>query len=192
MLPPTRGVERLPEPVDPDRYLRVDEVERILACARVVDRRWKRLPPLIVLALHTGLRMGSLLKLRWDNVDLPSRRIVLGRTKNGEPIGCALTELSVSELERLPGKEPQALVFANRYGRPFHFKHLWKRACSMAGMPGRNFHQLRHGCGTALAQGGVNQAQIMAVMGHRTLVASRRYMHHNVSDQRAVVDKVFG
>ena len=83
-------------------------------------------------------------------------------------------------------------MFGNRYDRPFHFKHLWKRACELAGLPGRNFHQLRHGCGSALALRGVNQAQIMTVMGHRTLSASRRYMHLNTDDQRAVVDKVFG
>lgn len=192
VLPPTRGIERLPEPVDPDRYLRQEEVERILACARVIDRRWKRLPALIVLALHTGLRKGSLQKLRWENVDLGARRLVLGRTKNGEPIGSALTERCVAELERLPCKEAAALVFGNRYGKPFDFKNAWKQSCTLAGLPGRNFHQLRHGCGSALALGGTSQAQIMAVMGHRTLSASQRYMHHNVSDQRAVVDKVFG
>lgn len=192
VLPPTRGIERQPEPVDPDRYLRQEEVERILACARVVDRRWKRLPALIVLALHTGLRKGSLQKLRWENVDLGARRLVLGRTKNGDPIGAALTERCVAELERLPGKEPAALLFGNRHGKPFHFKHIWVRTCALAGLPGRNFHQLRHGCGSALALGGTNQAQIMAVMGHRTLKASERYMHLNTDDQRAVVDKVFG
>lgn len=191
LLPPTRGIERLPEPVDPDRYLRQEEVERILACARVVDRRWKRLP-LIVLALYTGLRKGSLQKLRWENVDLPARRLVLDRTKNGEPIGSALTERCVTELERLPGKVSEALVFGNRYAKPFNFKSLWKQSCELARLPGRNFHQLRHGCGSALALGGTSQAQIMAVMGHKTLSASQRYMHHNVADQRAVVDKVFG
>lgn len=191
-VPPTRGIERLPEPVDPDRYLRVEEAERILACARVVDRRWKRLPALIVLALHTGLRKSNLAHLRWDQVDLAGRRLVLGRTKNGEPIGCALTERCVEELARLTGKDPCALVFGNRNGRPFSFDGLWARSCALAGLADRNFHQLRHGCGTALALAGISQAQIMAVMGHKTLSASRRYMHHNISDQRDVVNRVFG
>ena len=88
--PPTRGIEKLPEPVDPDRYLRQDEVERVLACARAIDRRWKRLAALIVLALHTGLRTGSLLKLRWENVDFDGRRLVLARTKNGTANGRSL------------------------------------------------------------------------------------------------------
>ena len=136
-VPPTRGIEKLPEPVDPDRYLRTEEVERILACARVVDRRWKRMPALIIVALHTGLRKGSLQKLRWDNVDLAGRRLVLGKTKNGDPIGSALTARCVAELNKLPGKEPGALVFGNRSGEPFHFgrsgayRAKW-RACPAA------------------------------------------------------------
>ena len=108
---PTRGIEKLPEPVDPDRYLRQVEVEAIISCARVVDRHWKRLPALIVVAFHTGLRVGSLQKLRWENVDLSGRRLVLGRTKNGDPIGSALTARCVEELGRLPRGDPALLVF---------------------------------------------------------------------------------
>ena len=192
-IAPTRGIlKKAPEPVDPDRYLRPEEVERIIACARVVDRKWQRLPALVVLALHTGLRKGSLLSLKWEDVDLKGRRLVVARTKNGTPIGSALTERCVAELDKLPGKEPGALVFANRYGEAFHFRGLWQRACTLAGLPGRNFHQLRHGCGSALARAGTAQAQIMGVLGHKTLSASARYMHLNTDDRRAVVDKVFG
>jgi hypothetical protein len=31
----------------------------------------------------------------------------------------------------------------------------------------------------------------MAVMGHKTLVASARYIHSNVADRKAVVARVF-
>jgi len=82
---PTRGIEKQPEPIDPDRYLRQEEVERLLACARVVDKKWKRLPALIVLALHTGLRKGNLQNLKWDNVDLSGRRVVLAALKMAIP-----------------------------------------------------------------------------------------------------------
>jgi len=37
---PTRGIERAPEPPDPDRYLRPEEVERLITVAHVIDRRW--------------------------------------------------------------------------------------------------------------------------------------------------------
>ena len=50
-MPPTRGFEKAPKPVDPDKYVKPEEVERLLAVARVVDQRWKKLPALIVLGV---------------------------------------------------------------------------------------------------------------------------------------------
>ncbi len=63
-IPPTRGIERSPERPDPERYLRPEEVERVLAVARVMDRHWRKMPALITVAYHTGLRVGSLLSVR--------------------------------------------------------------------------------------------------------------------------------
>jgi len=188
---PTANIEKSPEPHDPERYLRPEEVERILTVARVMDQKWGRLTALIVLAYHTGLRKSNLLNLTWADVDLDAGTASVTRTKNGEPIVAALSKRAVAELNKLPGKKPEDFIFAGRSGKPFGFRSLWVRVVEAAGLPGRNFHQLRHGCGHALATAGVNQAQIMALMGHKTLTASARYMHHNVSDKQQIVAKVF-
>lgn len=191
-VPPTRGVESGGSPLDPDRYLRPEEIERLLDVATLVDSSWGRMRALITLAFHTGLRKGNLLELRWRDVDLSARTLSVLRTKNGQPIVQPLSERAAAELEALPGRpHPDAFVFEGRGGRPFHIRRLWSAVCREAGLPGRNFHQLRHSCGHALATAGVGQAQIMAVMGHRTLTASARYMHSNVADKRDVVDRVF-
>ena len=190
-VPPTRGIEKAPETQDPNRYLRHEEVERLLKVARVLDTRWGRLPALILTAFHTGLRVGNLQALRWRDIDLDKRTVTVDKTKNGQPIVAALSERAAAELAKLPGQTPDALVFAGRRGCPHHFRALWVKVCTEAGLPGRNFHQLRHGCGSALATAGVGQAQIMAIMGHRTLTASARYMHQNASDKLAVIDRVF-
>jgi integrase len=186
----TVAIEKAPEPPDPDRYLREEEVERILKVAKVMDTRWRKLTALIVLAYHTGLRAGNLMALTWSDVDAGTATVT--KTKNGEPIVAALSQRAIAELKKLPGKQPDALVFEGRHGNPFGFRSLWNRVTAAAVLPGRNFHQLRHGCGHKLATAGVNQAQIMALMGHKTLSASARYMHNNVNDKRAVVAKVFG
>ena len=191
-VPPTKGIERSPEPPDPNRYLRTEQVDKIVAIAKVMDRRWGKLPALIIVAFHTGLRIGNLQAARWRDVDIAQRTITVLKTKNGQPIVSALSERAAAELAKLPGKDPDALVFAGKNGRPFQFRRLWDQVCTEAGVPGRNFHQLRHGCGSALASAGVGQAQIMAIMGHRTLTASARYMHQNAADKMQVVDRVFG
>lgn len=49
--PPTQGIEKFPETVDPDKYFRPDEVEKLLAVATAIDQRWKKLPALIFVGL---------------------------------------------------------------------------------------------------------------------------------------------
>lgn len=189
---PTANIEKAPEPVDPERYLRPEDVDRLLTVAKVVDNKWRKLCALIVVAYHTGLRKSNVLHLKWGDVDLAAGTATVRRTKNGEPIVAALSLRAVAELKKLPGKhEADAFIFAGRTGKPLQFRALWMKVTEAAGLPGRNFHQLRHGCGHALATAGVNQAQIMALMGHKTLTASARYMHHNTRDKAEIVARVF-
>ncbi|MDP3030518.1 MAG: site-specific integrase [Rhodocyclaceae bacterium] len=191
-VPPTRGIEKAPERVDPERYLRPEEVERLIKVARAFDIRWGRMVALIVFQFHTGVRIGDTLALRWRDIDLAAATATICQTKNGSPHVAALTDRCIAELVKLPGRQPDAWVFANNTGtKPFDMRRLWCKVTQIAGLPGRGIHQLRHGCGSALATAGINQAQIMAVMGHKTLVASARYIHSNVSDRRAVVARVF-
>ena len=190
--PPTRGIEKAPEPVDPDKYFRPEEVENLLKVARVLDQKWRKLPALIVLGFHTGLRVGNLLDLKWRDIDLEARTATVAVTKNGRPHIAPLTDRCLEELLRLRKGQPDERVFKSYLNdKPFNYRTLWGKVCKEAGYEGRTFHWLRHGCGSALASAGVAQAQIMQVMGHRTLVASARYMHSNVNDRQAVVGRVF-
>ena len=191
-VPPTRGFEKAPEPVDPDKYFRPEEVERLLAVARVVDRRWKKLPALIVLGFHTGVRIGNLKELRWEDIDFEAKTASIAVTKNGRPHIAPLTDSCIEELQKLPKADPASLIFKSYLTeKPFNHRYILNRACTEAGFEGRTFHWLRHGCGSALASAGVSQAQIMQVMAHRTLTASARYMHSNVEDRKSVVERVF-
>ena len=60
------------------RYLAKDE------CDRLIEACDKHLKPIVITALHTGMRKGEILNLKWDNVDLKHGFILLDRTKNGE------------------------------------------------------------------------------------------------------------
>lgn len=191
-IPPTKGIEKAPEPADPDKYFRPEEVDDMIKVARVVDQKWRKMSALIILGFHTGLRVGNLLNLKWQDIDLEARTASIAVTKNGRPHIAPLTDRCMEELTRLRRGHPNELVFASyRNDGPFSYQNLWGKVCKEAGYEGRTFHWLRHGCGSALATAGVSQAQIMQVMGHRTLVASARYMHSNVNDRQAVVGRVF-
>lgn len=190
-ISPTRGVETHASPVNRNKFMTPVEVDRLIKVARVTDRRWKKLPCLITLGFHTGLRLGSLMDLRWRDIDWTERTAYVEQTKNGDPHVAPLSTACIVELSKLSRGLPDERVFAGRTGKPYQHRRLWEKTVQQAQLPGRTFHWLRHSCGTELARKGVSQAQIMAVMGHKTLVASARYIHANVEDRRAVVDKVF-
>jgi integrase len=188
---PTRGIERAPERADPERYLRPEEVERLFAVARIIDRRWLKMPALLITAF-SGLRVGSLLGVRGKDIDLEAGTLVVYRTKNGEAITAGLSSAAIAELKRLPKVGAEELVFGNSAGKPFTYDSLWARIAKAAGLEGRNFHQLRHGHGYMLARAGVSQQLIMASMGHKTLSASARYAHASIRDKQDVIQRVFG
>jgi integrase len=191
-IPPTRGIERAPELPDPERYLRTEEVDRLIAVSRVLDKRWGKMTALIVTAYHSGLRVGSLLSTRGKDLDLEAGTLTVSRTKNGAPITAGLSSAAIAELKRLPKVGAQELVFGNRSGKPYTYRPLWSRICRHARLEGRVFHELRHGHGYALAREGVSQQMIMQSMGHKTLSASARYSHASVDDKKAVIARVFG
>lgn len=190
--PPTRNMD-LPAPAPiKTAYFTAQDIDRLVKVARLLDTRWRRMPALIQVAFCTGLRAGSLRELRWEHVDLDAGIIRVERTKNGQPIVSVLSTAAKAELATLTGQRKGELVFANKSGESFHWRKLWLRVTEHAGFAGRNFHNLRHSCGSALASAGVGQAAIMEAMGHRTLHASRRYLHLNVAARAEIVSRVFG
>jgi integrase len=191
--PPTRGLGFAASPLK-TTWFTAEEVARLVAIARALDRRWGRMAALIAVAFCTGWRAGNLKELRWSAVSLDGETptITAARTKNGAAIVSPLSSAAVTELQKLPGKHPDALVFGNGKGGAFHWRSLWAKITSKAGLHGRNFHLLRHACGSHLAASGANQAMIMEVLGHRTLHASRRYMHQSVGHKASVITRVFG
>ena len=59
------------------RYLEKEEIDKLLAnCC-------EHLKPIVVVALHTGMRKGEILGLKWHDIDIKRNIIYLLHTKNG-------------------------------------------------------------------------------------------------------------
>jgi integrase len=77
---PLVGMKLPKEPPGRLRYLTLAEKDRLLeACADPLYRR-----PIVELAIHTGMRRGNIVKLRWADIDLKRRIILLPKTKTIE------------------------------------------------------------------------------------------------------------
>lgn len=71
------------------------------------------------------------------------------------------------------------LVFCDLHGGPVAFTTLdtwWKDALKRAKLPDLRWHELRASCATVLLAEGVDQIAVAAILGHRSLDMTRRYV----------------
>ena len=78
------------------RYLQPTELRALLEAAPL----WLR--PIIALAAATGMRRSEIPGLRWLDIDLNGKRILLPQTKNGDGRIVYLNQLALSAIESLP------------------------------------------------------------------------------------------
>ena len=62
---------------------------------------------------ETGMRRGEIMGLRYLDVDLSNRRILLPQTKNGESRVVYLNDMAAMVLNSVPAGLPGDLVFSN-------------------------------------------------------------------------------
>jgi integrase len=89
------------------RYLTPGELRAALEIAP----EWMRAP--MAFAACTGMRRGSLLGLKWMDVDKKQRRIYLRETKNGTLQVLPLSDSALQILGSLPHGKPSELVFVD-------------------------------------------------------------------------------
>lgn len=144
---------------------------------------------MVLVALRTGLRVGELIALRWDDVDLVTRRIVvrknmsrgvIGTPKGGRSREVELSPAAVASLRELPSRFAGALVFPGEDGRHLTrnaCKHPLWRACRRAGLRRVGWHVLRHSTASQLVMAGVPMRAVQELLGHRDIKQTMRYSH---------------
>jgi integrase len=188
-----------PEEIHP---LNAEQAKRLLeaACSN-------RLEALYVLAVTAGLRIGELLGLKWEDIDLDAETLHVRRTrsqakagpsfttpKNGKGRSLRLTRRAVEVLrshkaaqntERLKlGDlwEKNDLVFCTTAGRPLDFRNVatgsFKPLLKAAGLTDIRFHDLRHTCATLLLSRGHHPKLVQELLGHASVAMTLdRYSH---------------
>jgi len=155
------------------RYLSVEE------CGKLLSECPKHLRPIVITALHTGMRRGEILGLKWDNVDLKHGFILLDKTKNGERREIPIDQTLRATLTSIERRLDLPYVFFNRdtdlpYG---DIKTGFNRACKKAGIRDFHFHDLRHTFASHLVMAGQDITTVKELLGHKTLTMTLRYSH---------------
>jgi integrase len=157
-----------------------------------------RLEALYVLAIHTGMRKGELLGLKWDDVDLergllrlrhglvreggktalgdlktPKSRRSVRLTRAAAKASRSHLERQLEEMERMDSLyQPGGLVFATQTGALINPSNLRNRSfkplLKRAGLRDICFHDLRHTCATLLLSQGPHPKLVQELLGHAT------------------------
>ncbi len=190
---PCQKVKRFREDNERNRYLSDDEEARLLSM--LVGHR-ASLRPVVVLAIHTGMRRGELLSLRWANVDFGRGLIHVmnshrEQTKSGHSRSIPMNRIAREQLLSLYRETGDTeYAFVNRTtGKPrTDVKTGFRSACKDAGLEDFRFHDLRHTAATRLGDAGVATRSIMAILGHRCIQTSARYTHATDDGLRRAVE----
>jgi integrase len=189
-------------------YYEVEEVEALARCCQRGEHRTTRrvLDPeeldaragedhqdaeAFRILFYTGLRLGEVLTLRWDDVNLPDRLLLvrLGLSAGEEtlPKGrrhrfVPLSTPAIEALARLASRDefikPDDYVLANRLGRRLDgsaLRRRYKRACAAAGLRPVRLHGLRHAAGSLVARTS-DAVFVRDFLGHAKLATTDRYL----------------
>ncbi len=194
--------ERVPE--QKVRYLTKEEADALTAACEP----WLR--PLVEAALHTGMRRGELLALRWADVDLKQRRIVLGgggtKSKRNRTIPISKTLLATlnklralhtdrvflrPQVEGRGGQKTTKLVAVT----VDVLRNSFEEALAAAGITEFRFHDLRHTFASWLVMAGRPLYEVQKLLGHADQKMTQRYAHLSPEYLRssvAVLDDLYG
>ncbi len=145
------------------------------------------------MAITTGARRSELLRLTWRNIDLKNKQATLETTKNGDRRLLVLTNEVVESL--MTYREKDGFIFPHPRDPYSHFKNFdkhWLSALQRAGIKDFRFHDLRHTCASLMASQGVSLLAISDVLGHKSIVMTRRYAHLCVQQKAQIVERVLG
>lgn len=186
------------------------EVKKILeTCAEELPEHY----PFFLCAFRTGMRLGELAGLRWDDIDWKNKRIRVERTcknghvsptKNGK---ARLVDMSNHLQKTLQGllKEKTGASQGNgeggtaktifmRSGRSLHqnsVRGTWKRLLKKSGVHYRRFHDIRHTYASLLLTQGESPVYVKEQLGHSSIqITVDIYGHWVPSSNREAVNQL--
>lgn len=167
------------------------------------------LRPLVMVAIHTGMRKGELLNLKVNDIDFASGVITVvgmgdhfdshpkkkARTKSLQTRYIPLNAVSATILKDwLDQTGHTDLVFPNSSGQRASHKYIdrrWYKARKAAGLTGKiDFHGLRHTFGTRLAELRVDLVTIQELMGHESLDVTAKYLHTSPERKQMAISEL--
>ena len=163
------------------------------------------------LSLYTGMRIGELCALKWENIDLEKRvitvRSTIQRIQNYS--GESRTRLSITEpksrssMRDIPIPDcimPMLRELSDRQNyfvlsgtvkpiEPRTMQYRFKRILKNANLPSYRFHSLRHAFASGAVELGFDVKTLSEILGHSSVqITLDRYVHSSFEHKRSCMD----
>ncbi len=183
---PMVGLKFLRENNARQRYLSLEECSRLIeGCIA------PHLQAIVILALHTGMRQGEILKLQYGDLDFATGFILVRDSKNGEPRHIPMDRTVAMLLKAWNPLGRSEFLFPSYLGG--HLTEIRKGfqcACERAGLSNLHFHDLRHTFASQWMMNGGDLYALKDILGHKSILMTQRYAHLSPKYKRAVIERM--
>ncbi|MGB3363923.1 MAG: tyrosine-type recombinase/integrase [Thermodesulfobacteriota bacterium] len=183
---PVQGVKFFKIPLQKPRALTEEEFRLLFNSAS------DHLKPILFVAISTGMRKGEILNLRWKDINLEEKYIVVRDSKNYEsriiPINNRLEKVFLEIYRNAPEDE---YLFCYHDKKPIEYIYRsFHTALKKSGIRKCTFHSLRHSFATRAVMAGVDIVTLNELLGHKTIAMTMRYSHPTPEHKKKAVDLI--
>lgn len=170
----------------------------------------------VLLCLYTGIRIGEMCALKWENIDLTggvlSIRETLQRIQETPSQGKKKTKVVITEPKSrrsvrdipLPPfltklalpfcSNPKAFVLtgqSDKYIEPRLLQYSFKKYTKECGLDDVNYHALRHTFATRCIELGFDVKTLSEILGHTSVnITLNRYVHSSMDAKRSNMERL--
>jgi integrase len=172
------------------RFLSEDEITKLL------NECNGHLRDIVECAIHTGMRKGEILNLKWSQIK--NGFVYLKKTKTQNPREIPVNDTMETVFKRVKrnfklrladGKNQNTDYIFTFHGEPvMDIKTGFNKACDDAKIEDCRFHDLRHTFASQLVLNGGTLKDVQELLGHKTMTMTLRYAHLTQEHKRNAVN----
>ena len=169
----------------------------------------------IVLCLNTGLRVGEICALKWEDIDLEEKnlyvkktlqrvydsvqkktKINIDRPKTENSIRCIPISKKIYEILKPLKKEYRPNQFfltgsSTKFIEPRNYQNTFKKVLKASKVKQNNFHILRHTFASNCIEVGMDIKSLSEILGHSSVeITLNRYVHSSRKSKKKYLEKL--
>lgn len=166
----------------------------------------------VIICLYTGIRLGELLALTWNDIDFDRRLLSINKTvytisKNGKNVAFVdkpktkqsnrvipLSKQLINILKKRKNESTSMYIITTKNNGMVQnrsYQKTFKRILYKCNIPYKNFHSLRHTFATRALELGIDVKTLSEILGHKNpMITLSRYSHSLLEHKAEMMNKI--